>query len=276
MYVPRLANTLEKYAIPFAAGTMITVALVGLMPEAYHLIGDMSLWILLGAFFVVFLFENVLFDLHHHSDDGHHHHSVHQSSVPMVIIGDTIHNFIDGVAIGASYLVSPSLGLVTAMSTFLHEIPHEIGDFGILYKSGMARNRILVINILSAATSVLGAFSVLLFADNTNLIGGLMAVAAGIFFYLGAIDFLPRATSGFSSKAAPISAIILGVVAMMLTLRMIPHSHDHEHESTLHQDERYDVHLDESDHKSSDSEYDVGHDSPNMVLEHTDDDGHGH
>lgn len=228
-----LNKTLIKYSTPFAAGVMITVALLGLLPESVHMIGSLAFTISLVAFLGAYLFETLMCDLHHHDhgDESHHH-----GSVPLIIVGDTIHNFIDGVAIAAAYLVNPGLGLVTAVSTFLHEIPHEIGDFGILLKAGFSKKKVFWVNLISAFSTIIGALVVYFFAADNQLPGILMAVAAGMFMYLGASDFLPKASQGID-KTKAVGVLMAGVALMYLTLSIVPHSHDsdesEEHESHI-------------------------------------------
>jgi len=137
-------------------------------------------------------------------------------------VGDTLHNFIDGVAIAASYLVSPGLGLVAAMSTLLHEVPHEIGDFGILLKAGWKKRKILMVNLLSSLFTVVGALMVYFMNLDRAVVGNLLAVAAGMFLYLGASDFLPHASEG-SSKKKTVLVLLLGVLVMYATLNVVPH-----------------------------------------------------
>lgn len=220
LFNKKLSHVLELNAIPFAAGVMITASLLGLLPEAYEHLGNGAFLVMLLSFFGAYIFEHLVFGLHHHAD---HDHEGLSSSVPLVIFGDTIHNFIDGVAIGASYLLNPGLGLVAAVSTFLHEVPHEIGDFGILLRAGWKKSKIVTLNILSASTTILGAFSLLLFSENESFIGILLGVSAGIFFYLGSIDFLPRAGHGFPNKIKAAIPLILGIILMLLTISLIPH-----------------------------------------------------
>ncbi len=223
LFNKKLSHVLETNSIPFGAGVMITVSVLGLLPEALEMVGFWSILIAGGSFFIAYFFEHRIFELHHHAE--HKHEGDIKSSVPLVVFGDTIHNFIDGIAIGATYLINPGLGFITAISTFLHEVPHEIGDFGILLKSGWKRKDILVLNIISASTTILGAFSILFFPESETLLGILMSVSAGIFFYLGAVDFLPHITRGFENKLKAYIPLILGVVVMALTLFLIPHTH---------------------------------------------------
>lgn len=227
--VDKWSSALTKYSTPFAAGVMITVAFLGLLPEAVEILGYKAFGITLMSLLGAYLFENGLFDLHHHDHDDNH---SHQHSVPLVIIGDTIHNFIDGVAIAAAYLVSPSLGLITAISTFLHEVPHEIGDFGILLKAGFSKKKVFLVNLFSALSTVLGALVIYFFATGDQLPGILLAVSAGMFIYLGASDFLPKANIGIE-KSKAVGVLLLGVALMYLTLSLVPHSHEN---SDLEQD----------------------------------------
>ena len=222
----RLSSLLEKYSVSFAAGVLVTVSLVGLMPEAEHHVGELSNWIVLASFLGVYLFERIFFEIHHHGEgEEHNHNEIKNSSVNLVIFGDTIHNFIDGVAIGASFMISPSLGLVMAFSTFLHEVPHEIGDFGILLKAGWGKSKILLVNIISSLTTVLGALLVYFVTDNETINGVLMAISAGVFLYLGASDFLPKISESKMNKFKSIAPLVLGSLIMILFFLLVRHEH---------------------------------------------------
>lgn len=225
LLVSKWSDVLSKYSVPFAAGVMMTVSLLGLLPESVDILGELGFLISLLAFIAAFLFENIFCDLHHHEhchihDDKHH----HKSSVALVIIGDTIHNLVDGAAIAAGYLVNPGLGIITTISTFLHEVPHEIGDFGILLKAGYSKSKVFWINFFSALSTVLGAILIYFFIRETEFLGYLLAIAAGMFMYLGASDFLPRASKEIDTKKAVI-VLLIGVLIMYLTMHIIPHSH---------------------------------------------------
>lgn len=238
--VKKWSNKLAKYSTPFAAGVMITVAFLGLLPESVHMYGENTFLVVLLTIFGSYLFENLLFDLHHHGDDDHEHHHGH-ASTSLVLIGDTIHNAIDGVAIAAAYLVNPGLGLITAISSLLHEIPHEIGDFGILLKNGFSRKKVFWLNLFSSLFTIVGAVFVYYFAVSESLQGLLMAIAAGMFIYLGVSDFLPRAHRGID-KFRAVGLLLLGAILMYSTLSLIPHSHDHETDEHQHEEfDHYDL-----------------------------------
>jgi len=225
LYNRRLSSILEKYSVPFAAGVLVTVSILGLIPEAEHEIGESVYWIVLLSFLGIYIFEHLFFDIHHHGDEDGHTHEIKSSSIGLVIFGDTIHNFIDGVAIGAGFLINPNLGWITAFSTFLHEVPHEIGDFGILLKAGWSKSKILLVNIVSALMTVVGAFTVYLFSHNESLNGILMAISAGVFLYLGASDFLPKIKDQSHSKLKSILPLMLGAGIIMATILLLPHDH---------------------------------------------------
>lgn len=220
LFNEKWSKILEKNSVPFAAGVLITVALAGLLPEAHDVAGESVFVYTLLAFFGAYLFENVLFGIHHHEGHGHHH-----ASAPLVIVGDTIHNLIDGIAIAASFLVSPGLGLITAVSTFLHEVPHEVGDFGVLLSMGWKKKKIFAVNLFSSLMTVVGAFALLTFQENEVLVGSLMSISAGIFLYLGASDFLPKVIEGTRNKMVAITSLLLGVAIMLVVLSIVPHGH---------------------------------------------------
>jgi len=233
LYNKSLSHKLEQVSVPFAAGVLITTALVGLLPEAIDLIGRSTFLIVLLTFLTAYLIERVFFDIHHHSTHEHKHD--YRTAGWMVMAGDTIHNFVDGVAIGASFLIAPTLGIITAFSTFLHEVPHEIGDFGILLKAGWRRRNILLTNLLSASVALLGALLVFYIPLGSSIIGSLIAISAGLFLYLGAADFLPHITSEEKRSLKTILPLFIGVGIMLIVLFAIPHDHPEE----LHLNDQY-------------------------------------
>ncbi len=220
--VKRWNKILTTYSVPFAAGVLLTTAFLGMMPEALDMVGEPAFLLALVAFVFSYVFETLFFDLHHHDCDAPDEH--HGKSLPLLIAGDTIHNFIDGVAITATYLINPGLGVITAISTFLHEVPHEIGDFGIMLKSGYSKQKVFLVNFLSALSSLLGVLVIYFLIPSDVFSGKLLAIAAGMFLYLGASDFLPEAHRGMK-KTTAIMVFLLGSLLMYAALSAIPHSH---------------------------------------------------
>jgi len=211
-----------QYAVPFAAGVLLAVSLLHLLPEAAHEIGEKAYFIVLAALLGSFLFEEYFAHLHHHEEKRS---AKHRSSAPLVIFGDTIHNFIDGVAIASAYLTNPTFGVIVTLATFLHETPHEIGDFGVLMSAGWSRIKTFRANLLSSLATFPGAlFVYFLMHDAHEKIGVLLAISAGVFLFLGATDFLPEVAEGREKKTAvkEIFFLLLGVLIMVLLKMVLP------------------------------------------------------
>lgn len=182
--------------LSFAAGTLLAVAFLDLMPEAIEglekvrggdVIETSLLFILLG-FLIFFAIEKFILWHHCHEERCEVH-----ASVSMVLIGDTLHNFLDGIAIAVAFLVSPAIGLATTIAIFSHEIPQEVADFSILLSSGMKKTRALWYNIFSSLASLVGAITAYFFAVTIeNTIPILIALTAGGFTYIAAADLIPE------------------------------------------------------------------------------------
>lgn len=215
-------RTLCKYAIPLAAGVLLSVSILHLIPEANHEMGRGAFLVVLLAFLGSFLFEQFFAHLHHHEDRKH---TMLKTAVPLIIFGDTIHNFIDGVAIAAAYMADPIFGVVVALATFLHETPHEIGDFGLLMNAGWSKRKTFLANLFSASFTFPGALFVFFFVQEAHdKIGILLAIAAGIFLFLGASDFLPEVEE--EERKHPswkyLAPLFIGVILMYLLTFVVP------------------------------------------------------
>jgi len=210
------ARKLSKYAVPFASGVLVSVSLINLLPEAQHALGDSAFMVVLVTFIASFFFEQFFASLHHHDHD---HGGKSRNSIPLIIVGDTIHNFIDGVAIAAAYLTEPTFGLVVAFASFLHETPHEIADFGILVSSGWKKSKTFLTNFASALMTFPGALWVYYSfkgGAGDGRIGYLLAVSAGIFLYLGASDFLPEVAEEKHERFKNFTLLLMGVFIMIM------------------------------------------------------------
>lgn len=208
---------LNKFLLPLvslSAGTMLGAAFLHQLPESLEMLDPhLALQLALFAFIAFFLLERILHWRHCH-DEAHL--AKHTIGV-MNLLGDGIHNFIDGLLIAASFTADPSLGVVSVLAIALHEIPQEIGDFGVLLHSGFSRAKALLANILVSLTAVLGGV-IGFFASTASEVFAsyLIPVAAGGFIYIAATDLIPELKEGKSSKKtlANILTFILGVVVM--------------------------------------------------------------
>lgn len=215
---------LSVHSIPFAAGVMLAVSLLDVLPEAIEESGaGFVLKVVLVVMVTAFFFEQFLLHLHHHKE---HHRTVLKSSLPLVVAGDTIHNFIDGLAIAAAYLVEPSLGILVAVATFLHEVPHELGDFGLMLAAGWAKTKVIMVNLASALATYLGAFTVLVFAQTFELnLGLLLGIAGGLFLYIGASDLLPEVHEEHRDNPWHQALLfVAGVFLVWLVTGLVPHA----------------------------------------------------
>jgi zinc and cadmium transporter len=210
------------YLVSFSAGALLGDAFLHLIPEAYenssnqHLI---SIYILLGIL-LFFILEKTIHWRHCHEEPCETH--PHPFSY-IILVGDTVHNFIDGLIIGASYLVSIPIGIATTIAVVFHEIPQEIGDFSSLIYGGFSRMRALMYNFISALFAVLGAFIVLFFGENSgNLVNFLIPFAAGGFIYIASSDLIPELHKSVEIEKSirQIIMFILGI-AIMLSLLLV-------------------------------------------------------
>lgn len=185
------AALLAKYATPFAAGALLAAVFLDLLPEGVAEAEPSGvLTATLVGFLLFFFLERFLRWFHHHHD--HEADAKDQSSKSLIIVGDTLHNALDGVAIAAAFLVSVPAGIVTTIAVAAHEIPQEIGDFGLLLSKGMKRKKVLLVNVLSAlATTVMAVATYALGSADVLPIGVLLGVSAGFLLYIAASDVIP-------------------------------------------------------------------------------------
>lgn len=216
----KIALILSHFLAPFAAGVFIGTAFFDLLPEAFSDAQgkiDVFLWIVIGIV-IFFLVERFIHGFHEH--EGQHEHDMQsKTTVPLIVIGDTIHNFVDGVVIAATFLISIPLGIVTTFAVFAHEIPQEIGDFGLLLHKGLSRKLIILINVLSAAVSFIGAL--LGYAFGNFLKGSLpifLAITAGFFIYIATSDLIPEIQYEKRRKVAIVQSLVL--IAGIVTIRI--------------------------------------------------------
>ena len=243
------AEKLATYATPFAAGALLSAVFLDLLHEGVELAEPYTVMLsaLIGVI-TFFLAERFLHWFHHH----HEHEGSQDPTASLVIVGDIMHNILDGIAIAASFLVSVPTGIITTFAVAAHEIPQEIGDFGLLLNKGLSRKRVLVVNVLSAlATTGAALFTFWLGSDQALPTGVLLGISAGFLLYIAASDIIPSIHEDAKHRLFDVRPLLLiaGAVVVALSINLA-HTYidsDHGKEADSHLEEK--KHQDEEDHE---------------------------
>lgn len=212
------------YLLGFAIGMLLGAGFLHLLPEALQQASDSTHGLMgtaLVAILVFFILEKGLIWRHHHHHHGDHdeaqahdHAVVQGTDGPagtLILIGDSVHNFLDGVLIAAAFLADHSLGVVTALAVIAHEVPQELGDFAILLHSGYSRARALAYNLLSSLAMIAGA-TIAWFALGriTDLIPYLLTFTAASFIYIAVSDLMPALNRKVGLQATVVQIALIG------------------------------------------------------------------
>ncbi|HEY9722333.1 MAG TPA: ZIP family metal transporter [Oscillatoriaceae cyanobacterium] len=224
---PKIYDRYYRVLMAFAIGALFALTFTDILPEAIDQGGasPVLLWTLLG-YLAFFLIEKLI---HGHHAQHHHHGELEPGHVPhepgikpagiFVLIGDSLHNFIDGILITATFSISIPFGMVTSLAVFAHEIPHELGDFVILVESGFSKKKAYVFNALSSLTSLAGsllAYVALGFIKPHEPL--ILAIAASSFLYIAATNLAPVLHLETNPKASAwqVAGLFGGVAALFL------------------------------------------------------------
>jgi len=215
--------------VSYAIGALLGAAFLGVIPEAFAKgPPQQAAAAILGGIFAFFVLEKLLLYRHCHTEncevhDQHQHAHDHGRSGALIIVGDTVHNFVDGVLIAAAFLQSTELGVLTAIAIVAHEIPQEVGDFLILLHSGYSKARALAINLLSSAATmvggVIGYFALQVIAGWES---ALLGVVAASMIYVAVADLIPglhrRPELRDTAFQALLIALGIGTIALVGSL----------------------------------------------------------
>jgi zinc and cadmium transporter len=221
----RIGNRLLPHFVSFATGALLGAALLALLPEAMEGVGPggahgigVALVAGLGVFFII---EKLVLWRHAHSyehghDNGHEDHHGHthgrdEASGVLVLIGDSVHNALDGILIAAAFLTNVPLGLVTTLAVAAHEIPHRVGDFALLLHAGMSRRRALFLNMATGLASVVGGIAA--YFGLQRAIGALpyaLALAAAGFLYIAVAGLIPGLHRRADPRTSLAQVILIG------------------------------------------------------------------
>jgi zinc and cadmium transporter len=198
LFPERIRQTLIPCLISYATGTLLGAAFLGLLRHALDNAPAASiLSTVLAGILVFFLLEKIVIWRHCHDAECER----HATAGPLLLIGDVLHNFIDGIAIAAAFIASIPIGVTTALAVFAHEFPQEVGDFAILLESGYSRRRALVYNTLSSLSTLPGAVLGYYFLmELRGFTANIMALSAASFIYIAIADLIPSLHRQFELK----------------------------------------------------------------------------
>ena len=228
----RVRTRMLSPMVSFAIGALLGAAFLAILPHAFEVPGvdahSVTLTVLCGIL-VFFLLEKMVIWRHCHTDDCEAHvpdvdKARHAATGNLILIGDGIHNMVDGVLIAAAFLTDVHLGVVTSIAVIAHEIPQELGDFAVLLHSGFSRGKALLYNMLTSLTTVIGgvvAFYSLTLAN--RIVPYVLAIAASSFIYIAVADLIPglHKRPEFSATVQQIVLIALGVTVISVAHAML-------------------------------------------------------
>jgi zinc and cadmium transporter len=229
-----LSRIVDKM-VSLSVGVLLSTALLHSLPEAFTS-PNIDVSSLFAALFLgllgFFVLEKaaLLRHSHHHEHDGHGHHHGHDAESAgrsgfVILVGDGLHNFADGILIAAAFLADPQVGILTAVAIALHEIPQEVGDFIILLNAGFSKIRALVYNLISSMMAVFGGVLGYFFLDSAqSLIPYVIVFASSSFIYIAVSDLMPQMHKRprLKESAEQLTLIIFGVV-LVLALAELGH-----------------------------------------------------
>ncbi|MBN2202673.1 MAG: ZIP family metal transporter [Candidatus Aenigmarchaeota archaeon] len=219
LFKQKKLDRIVLYLVSFSVGGLLGDCFIHILPEAMEMTEGLMLGLyILSGILVSFAIEKFIHWRHCHIPTSRNH--PHPFAF-MNLIGDGVHNFIDGMIIGASYLTSFSLGFATTLAVMLHEIPQEFGDFGVLLHGGFERRRALLMNFVTALTAVLGTVtSLLLFSFVDGLTAFLLPFTIGSFIYIASSDLIPELHKETNPKKSLLEMVMIvaGILFMLLIL----------------------------------------------------------
>ncbi|MBV7486744.1 ZIP family metal transporter [Bordetella sp. BOR01] len=238
----RVFSKYLHHMVSLSVGVLLSVALLHLLPEAFenatadaHTLFALMLAGLLGFF----ILEKIalLRHSHHHEGDGHHHHKGHDRHEAgrggvLILIGSSLHNLCDGVLVAAAFLADPILGVLTAASIIVHEVPHKLGDFVVLINAGLERRRaVMLILFTSLCTALGGLVGYFVLQQAQQWVPYVLVIAASSFLYISVADLIPQMHErGSLAEAVPQLLLVgAGVIVIYGVTSFMHHGHAHDH-----------------------------------------------
>jgi zinc and cadmium transporter len=221
MFSARGAKNLAKYATPFAAGALLAAVSYDLLPDAARNGNfDTAAQGLLAGILLFFVLERFIHFTHHHTDENHAHEDK-TATIPLIFAGNILHRAIDGVAIAAGFLGGIESGILITLAIAIHEIPHTIGDFGLLLYKKLSRKNVAIFNVSVAIFTTLIAAGVYLLGEHFALpVGYLQGLTAGFFIYIAVSDIIPDIHAKEKTNFMGVQSILLIVGAVFVAVLM--------------------------------------------------------
>ena len=220
----RFQGQILPHCVSFALGALLSVAFLDLLPEAVNQVAPENrqalFATLLGGILLFFVLEKLLLWRHCHTGDcaTHSETHFHQPAGTLIVLGDVIHNFVDGTLIASAFLTDINLGIMTGLAVFAHEIPQELGDFAILLQSGYGRAKALFYNLISSLATLLGGVLAWWSLDTLHeALPYFLALATSSFIYVAVADLIPSLHQRTTAVAAlqQISFMALGILLVV-------------------------------------------------------------
>ncbi|MFJ2989846.1 ZIP family metal transporter [Collimonas sp. NPDC087041] len=231
-----LLSKMVERMVSLSVGIMLATSLLHALPEAFESNADSHTLfsVLLGGLLAFFVLEKfaILRHSHHHEEDGHGHHHGHDKKEAgkagwMILVGDGLHNFTDGILIAAAFLADPHLGLITGLAIIVHEIPQEIGDFIVLLNAGFSRTRAYVYNLIcslmAVAGGLLGYFTL---ERGMEWIPYVLVFASSGFIYIAVSDLMPQMQRRATLRETIPQILLIGA-GVAIVLFLTRHAHHH-------------------------------------------------
>ncbi len=227
----------ERFVVPVAVGVFLSLVVIELIPET---MGQSEVWggvVIMLGFLAFYVLSHKLHQRYH--DKLEEEDCDRRGAAMLLLIGDSVHNFADGVVLGGAFLVDPAVGMATAIGLALHEVPQEIVEFGVLVRAGYTRMQAALRNLLSASTIIVGTVLVMLLSSQlAEYVWVLTGLAAGNLLFLAASDLLPRIhgnLSHYHNIWYSTISIALGFVLMTVLISWVHERYDSDHnEAEVH------------------------------------------
>ena len=257
---------IERYVVPVAVGVFLSLVLYELIPET---LASSERWgglVIFAGFAGFYILSHKLHQRYHHLEAED---CDKKGAASLLLVGDSIHNFTDGIILGGAFLIDPAVGVATAIAIAVHEMPQEVVEFGVLLRAGYTKKRALLLNLISASTIVLGVLAVFAVTEVAEEFAWILSgLAAGNLLFLAASDLLPRIhgnLKNYGSIWRSAGSIVFGFVftsaLVVWSHESLGHGYAHGHAEEHHDelDEDYAHHEDEAAH-AEEHEHDEKHD----------------